>query len=292
MLQLVPGGGLKEVVEDTSPVLGGHLDGGGFNISNVGTGTFAKLVVDGDTLVVDPANHNVFIGMTSPPASPAGKLDVIGSAYPIIRGTRTSTSSSTYLTAAGFVHKTTANMVNGFGVTFDFAIIDSSGVRNAIASFGAQRDGADNSGQLNFGVKNAGSWNLRAMVIKPNGRVGIGDITPACKLEVNGAIASDTVIITASSDVLDVSGVNHVFVNISADIVLGGLVGGVDGQVVTFALIGNFVNHCTFEHREGIGGSTQDFVNHTSLDEDVDHGGCIYLCNGTQWFDVSHARHV
>ena len=43
MLQLSPGGFLKAVVDDTSPVLGGHLDGGGFNISNVGTLTVTTL---------------------------------------------------------------------------------------------------------------------------------------------------------------------------------------------------------------------------------------------------------
>ena len=117
--------------------------------------------------------------------------------------------------------------------------------------------------------------------ILSNGNVGIA-----------GAINSNTLTITSSSDTLDVSGVNTVFINISADIVLGGLVGGVDGQIVNFAIIGNFTNHCRFEHDENIGGATQDFINHTGGDEDIDNGGCIYVCNGTNWYDISHARHV
>jgi len=125
-----------------------------------------------------------------------------------------------------------------------------------------------------------------------NTKLGVGTASPHSKLEVAGAITSGTVIKTVSSDDFDVSGVNTVFINITADIVLGGLVGGVDGQVVVFAFIGNFINHCRFEHAEGIGGSTQDFINHTSADEDIDHGGCIYVCNGTNWYDVSHAKHV
>ena len=106
-----------------------------------------------------------------------------------------------------------------------------------------------------------------------------------------GAISSATLTITASSDALDVSGVNTVFVNISGDIILGGLIGGVDGQEVKFAIIGNFTNHVRFEHQGGIDGS-QDFINHTSLDEDIDHGGCVYVCNGTDWYDISHAKHI
>ncbi len=43
MLQLIPGGFLKEVIDDTTPVLGGDLDGGGFDISNVVTGAFTDL---------------------------------------------------------------------------------------------------------------------------------------------------------------------------------------------------------------------------------------------------------
>lgn len=130
------------------------------------------------------------------------------------------------------------------------------------------------------------------LVLTVDGDMGLGMPDPHSKLEVGGAVSSATVTITASSDVLDVSGVNTVFVNISADIILGGLVGGVDGQVVNFAFIGNFTNHCRFEHAAGIGGSTQDFINHTAADEDIDHGGCVYECNGTNWYDISHARHV
>ncbi len=46
MLALTPGGFLKEIVEDTTPVLGGDLDGDGHDISNVGTGTFVNLIVN------------------------------------------------------------------------------------------------------------------------------------------------------------------------------------------------------------------------------------------------------
>lgn len=86
MLQLIPGGFLKAVSEDTTPILGGDLDGGGFDISNVGVGTFASLVVDTDTLVVDAANNRVGIGT----ATPGVKFDVRGPDFGLGRFTRVS----------------------------------------------------------------------------------------------------------------------------------------------------------------------------------------------------------
>ncbi len=159
---------------------------------------------------------------------------------------------------------------------------------------------AQDDGPAHFGTVSNDDLHIRTnnnsrITIKSgvgNGYVGINESDPHSRLDVNGAISSATLTVTTSSDTLDVSGVNTVFINIAADIILGGLVGGVNGQVINFAIIGNFVNHCRFEHQEGIGGDTQDFINHLSVDEDVDHGGCIYVCNGTNWYDISHARHV
>jgi len=119
--------------------------------------------------------------------------------------------------------------------------------------------------------------------------LGIGK-KPDCKLDVEGAIASGTLIVTASGDNIDVSGVNTMFINISGDIILGGLTGGVNGQVLHIVIIGNFTNHVTIEHAEGAG--DQDFINHTALNELLSHGGCTYICNGSDWYDCSHARHV
>jgi len=145
---------------------------------------------------------------------------------------------------------------------------------------------------MSFYTTTDGGTLVRQITIQHDGKVGIGKYNPASRLDVNGAISSATLTVTASSDILDVSGVNIVFVNITGDIILGGLVGGVNGQVVHFAIIGNFVNHIRFEHDENIGGDTQDFINHTAVDEDISHGGCAYVCNGTNWYDISHARHV
>lgn len=122
------------------------------------------------------------------------------------------------------------------------------------------------------------------------GNVGIGVIAPRCKLEVNGAIASATKTITASADNTNVSGINTLFVDTSGgNITLGGLVGGVAGQVLHIAYIGNWANTLTLEDTEGI---NQDFYMHTRANETIDAGGYTFVCDGASWYDVSHARHV
>ena len=122
------------------------------------------------------------------------------------------------------------------------------------------------------------------------GDVGIGVTDPHSKLEVAGAISSATLNVTANQTNLDVSGVNTIFINITGDITLSGLQGGVNGQTLNIVIVGNFVNHVTLGHAAGTG--TQDFINHLSVDELMDHGGAIYVCNGTDWYDASHSRHV
>lgn len=52
---------------------------------------------------------------------------------------------------------TTGNMADGFGVAYSFQIRDEAGVDNEIARLTAVRNGADNTGQLNIQITNAGS---------------------------------------------------------------------------------------------------------------------------------------
>jgi len=113
-------------------------------------------------------------------------------------------------------------------------------------------------------------------------------------LTINGAISSATMTITESADDTDVSGVNTLFVNTTGgDVILGGLVGGVDGQKLSVIKI-VAVNDLILEHEEGIGGDTDDFFMHQIDDEIIDSGGVPLVFNGTteKWYDVSHAKHV
>lgn len=114
------------------------------------------------------------------------------------------------------------------------------------------------------------------------------------KLKVNGAIASNSLTITASANDTDVSGVNTLFVNtagVGNDIVIGGLVGGVDGQILRIAVIDN-TNTTTILHVEG---HNQDIYLHKGADETLSapfYGGWVFSCNGVNWYDTGHAKHV
>jgi len=116
---------------------------------------------------------NVGIGT----ASPGAKLDVVSSTWPVVDFTRSVTGSNLFYGVWTMGAKTTADMVDGFGANTAIVIEDSAGVENVIGSFGAIRDGADNSGRMEFRVRNAGSETV-GMVIKPTGNVGIGTTTP------------------------------------------------------------------------------------------------------------------
>lgn len=99
--------------------------------------------------------------------------------------------------------------------------------------------------------------------------------------------------ITASSDTTDVDGVTSILVDTTGgDVILGGLVGGIAGQILIICYIDDYVNSLFIEHLEGIGAPTQDFVCHTEADEEITAGGITFLCNGTKWYDCGHARHV
>jgi len=118
------------------------------------------------------------------------------------------------------------------------------------------------------------------LVITPNGGA----------VNVVGAINSATLTVTSSADNTDVSGVNTMWVTTTGGaVVLGGLTGGVDGQVL-YVVRKDTTNDLTLENAEGAG--DQDFIMHQSADEVIDAGGAVLMCDGSDWYDISHARHV
>jgi len=123
-----------------------------------------------------------FIGMG---AVPSYKLDVTDTGVPQ-RLTRTSALTSSGAAAFILRHSTSANMVDGFGSNINFLIRDSAAVDNTICVISNVRDGADNSGRMQFFTNNAGSLAVR-MTIKANGNVGIGTISPNATLDVRGS---------------------------------------------------------------------------------------------------------
>ncbi|GAG92966.1 unnamed protein product [marine sediment metagenome] len=97
----------------------------------------------------------------------------------------------------------------------------------------------------------------------------------------------------AQQDNVDVSNVNILFLDCAAnDITISGFVGGVNGQVLHIARLCAAVNDATLLHNDG--SSTQKILLHKGLDETLtgEYGGWILACNGTNWYDISHAKHV
>lgn len=97
----------------------------------------------------------------------------------------------------------------------------------------------------------------------------------------------------AAQDDVDVSNVNVLFLDASAnDITIGGFVGGVNGQVLHITKLDESANNVTLEDHEG--GGNQDIHLHARGDETLvnEHGGWVLACNGTDWYDTSHAKHV
>jgi len=94
-------------------------------------------------------------------------------------------------------------------------------------------------------------------------------------------------------DDVDVTNVNILFLDCSVNaIVIGGLVGGINGQVLHVARLCAAANNATIEHNEG--GGNQDILLHAGADETLftEYGGWTLACNGTNWYDISHAKHV
>jgi len=128
---------------------------------------------------------------------------------------------------------------------------------------------------------------LADITLSPDGHVNVNS-----ELQVNGAIAAATVTITASADNTDVSGVNTLWINANAAaVIVGGLTGGVVGQWLFVSVI-DHTNNVTLEHLEGVA-ATQELYMHDSADETLDdYGGWTLVCDGSDWHDISHARHV
>jgi hypothetical protein len=105
-------------------------------------------------------------------------FNVLGADYPVAKFIRSTAgilndSRSTIC----LQHRTTGDMIDGFGTTFAFEIRDSAGVNNVIANISAVRQGADNSGKISFDVYNAGVQNKGAVTIDKTGILYTGFLT-------------------------------------------------------------------------------------------------------------------
>lgn len=90
------------------------------------------------------------------------------------------------------------------------------------------------------------------------------------------------------NDNYDVSAIGILYADTGNDsaIVIGGLQGGVAGQVL-FILKVDALQSVTIEHAEGVG--TQNILTSNTNDISLtDYGGALLVCNGTSWFVVNH----
>jgi len=97
----------------------------------------------------------------------------------------------------------------------------------------------------------------------------------------------------AQQDDVDVSNVNVLFIDCSGNaITISGFIGGVNGQRLYIARLCASANGITLMHNAGA--SVQEILLHRGLNEILlgEFGGWILVCNGTDWFDCSHAKHV
>ena len=97
----------------------------------------------------------------------------------------------------------------------------------------------------------------------------------------------------AQQDAVDISNVNILFLDCSANsITIAGFVGGVNGQRLYLARLCATANDITLKHAVATG--NQQILLHVGADETLtgEYGGWILVCNGTNWYDTSHAKHV
>lgn len=95
------------------------------------------------------------------------------------------------------------------------------------------------------------------------------------------------------TDNVDAADIGILFIDCSAnDVIIGGFVNGVKGQVLRVVKLCAAEFDMTLEHNEGTG--NQDIFLHAGGDETLrgEYGGWTLVCNGSHWFDVSHAKHV
>jgi hypothetical protein len=115
--------------------------------------------------------------------------------------------------------------------------------------------------------------------------VGIGTTSPTTKLDVEGTVSYKETTLSASSDAFDVSDATVVKIDTSGGtILLGGLSGGVAGQVIHLAKTAS-ANSIRIEHNESTG--TQKIFTSAGFDKTISgYGGLSMYCDGTSWYTL------
>ena len=256
-------GGTAEIsITSTATTFGGNLI-----ITN--GGTIGQ--VDGPVITFDDTNND--FGITG------GKIG-LGTTSPNFDTTLRCTDSTTggmNVTTAGYTNLPYPGMASqaiifnarGFGFTVDSAVLAAhSGLGLGIA--------ANRAGTI-VGLSNAGGY---AIVVEAG----------ACSLGSDVLISGfSSSTVSSDSDAADVSACNVLLVNTSGgNITLGGLAGGVDGQLV-YVFKYDEANILTIEHQEATG--TQKFMLKSA---DLVYNGvgiCLpFICKNNTWYIAAYPR--
>lgn len=146
-------------------------------------------------------------------------------------------------------------------------------------------DGGDNKIYWKTGV--TGSYTTMMTMNRSTGALGIGTTSPEALLDVNGAIVAKQGAISADTDNFDVSTYNNIQLNTaSGNIVIGGLSGGVTGQVIHLFKTTS-ANTVTIENNESTG--TQKIITASGTDVTLPtYGGMTLVYKSGFWFEVGH----
>jgi uncharacterized membrane protein (Fun14 family) len=113
-----------------------------------GGGSSTVWVDAGDYVYLKSTTDRVTIGEST---DPAVKFKVLDSTYPVSRVVRTAGANTTGLFGGlALTASTTAASADGFGSELSFELHDDGGVNSLLATIGAVRAGADNTGDLVF----------------------------------------------------------------------------------------------------------------------------------------------
>jgi len=115
----------------------------------------------------------------------SGQVTIEDTDYPVLDMIRVAPSNSIFQSTARFVTETTeASYTDGFGGGMVFGAKHSAGSTNNMASIGFTRDGADDSGRIEFNVYEAGTFQVGKICARADGSVGIGTRLGEARLHV------------------------------------------------------------------------------------------------------------
>jgi len=231
---------------------------------NVTLGTDAgdDFIVDTDTLVVEGDNNRVGIGTTSP-------------------------SATLHISDASNSGVTSLSLNNRVKVRGDGVVTWGSAAAHGTLSWDSGKTLINSQGTNDLQISAGGNHTDHIYIDGggggTDGYVGVGTNSPTTKLDVEGSVSYKHISLTADSDDLDVSDCTVVECTPSGTDRLGGLTGGVQGQVIHILKVDSGFGRIIIEHNEGTG--NQDiFLSGGSDITLTARGGITLYCNGTSWF--------